>query len=94
MQVVLTDRVVNPVDEGFDLAIAAFDTTFGGVVDIPLCPLRRQLPSELWVKALVPEARLQTARVRALSEFLKESFYPTPPWARSVDAGHAMGAED
>ena len=43
LELVLTDRVVNPADEGFDLVIAAFDATFSGVVDVPLCPLRPQL---------------------------------------------------
>lgn len=178
MEVVLTDRVVNPVDEGFDLAIAAFDTTFSRVVDVPLCPLRRQLyaapdylarrgvprhprdllqhdtlsfaptgpvwsfigpqgpttiattprmssndgrvllaaaragngiallseyivasalkagelvtvleefsPPELWVKALIPETRFQVARIRILSEFLREGFHPFPPWAQTA----------
>ena len=178
MEVVLTDRVLNPLDEGFDLVIAAFDATFSGVLDVPLCPLRRQLcaapdylarrgapqhprdlvqhdtlnfaptgpiwsfigpqgaitvevrprmsandgqlllaaaragngiallseylvmpalkagelanvlkeyPSpELWVKALIPETRMQVARIRALSEFLRESFSPSPPWAQSI----------
>jgi DNA-binding transcriptional LysR family regulator len=174
MEIVLADRVVNPADEGFDVAIAAFDATFGDVVDIPLCPLRRvlcaspdyvarrgqpahprdlmahdtlsfgptgsiwsfigpqgpatvevnprisandgqvllraalagngiallseyltaprlatgelvpvlqayELP-ELWVKVLIPEARMQVARISALAEFLKVSFSPGPPW--------------
>jgi DNA-binding transcriptional LysR family regulator len=177
MELVLTDRVVNPMDEGFDLALAAFDTTFSGVVDIQLCPLRRYLcaapqyiaargspqhpreladhdtlsflptgpiwsftgpagpstveirprmsandgqvllaaaragngiallseylvahalktgelvpvlntysPPELWVKALIPEARMPVARIHALVEFLKSAFSPQPPWALS-----------
>jgi DNA-binding transcriptional LysR family regulator len=175
MEIVLADRVVNPADEGFDVAIAAFDATFSDVVDIPLCPLRRvlcaspdyvsrrgqpahprdliahdtlsfaptgsiwsfngpqgpatvevsprisandgqvllraalagngiallseyltaprlatgelvpvlqayELP-ELWVKVLIPEARMQVARISALVEFLKASFSPGPPWS-------------
>lgn len=174
LEVVLTDRPVNPADEGFDVAIAAFGTTFNRVADHPLCPLRRVLcaspdylvrrgtPShprdllahdtlsfqptgnvwafgslqgpilmtvapkmsandgqvllaaalagngiallseyvalpwlrqgelaavleafplpEIWLKALVPEARMLVSRVRALTEFLKESFAPVPPW--------------
>jgi DNA-binding transcriptional LysR family regulator len=43
MEVVLADRALNPADEGFDLAIAAFDATFSEVVDVPLCPLPRML---------------------------------------------------
>jgi DNA-binding transcriptional LysR family regulator len=175
MELVLTDRALNPADEGFDVAIAAFGATFSDVVDVPLCPLRRMLcaapdylahrgspqhpreliehdtlcfaptgpiwsfdgpqgpatievrprmsandgqvllgaalagngiallseyliapalkrgelmtllenyrPPEIWVKALIPETRMQVARIRALSEFMKEAFYPGPPWA-------------
>lgn len=43
LDVILTDRAVNPVDEGFDVVVAAFGTSFSGVVDQPLCPLRRVL---------------------------------------------------
>jgi DNA-binding transcriptional LysR family regulator len=176
IELVLTDRVVNPADEGFDLAIAAFNATFSGVVDVPLCPLRRQLcaapeylarrgtprhprellehetisfaptgdiwsfsgpggpstvelapkfsandgqvllkaaragngiallseylilpslkagelvtvledhsPPEIWVKILIPEARVKVARVHTLSAFVKDAFSPSPPWAR------------
>lgn len=175
MEIVLADRAVNPADEGFDVAIAAFDAAFGDVVDIPLCPLRPMLcaspdyvarrgapahprdliahdtlnfgptgsiwsfngpqgpttveinprisandgqvllraalsgngiallseyltaprlaagelvsvlesyqPPERWVKMLVPEARLQVARISALAQFLKDAFSPSPPWA-------------
>jgi DNA-binding transcriptional LysR family regulator len=174
MEIVLADRAVNPVDEGFDVAIAAFDATFSDVVDIPLCPLRPMLcaspdyvarrgapahprdliahdtlnfaptgsiwsfngpqgpttveihprvsandgqvllraalagngiallseyltaprlaagelvpvlqsyqPPERWVKMLIPEARMQVARISALAEFLKAAFSPSPPW--------------
>jgi DNA-binding transcriptional LysR family regulator len=174
LDVVLTDRPLNPVEEGFDLAVVAFPASFGGVVDEPLCPLRRLacaspaylaargvprhprelarhdtlnflptgpvwtfrsdrgpisvelapklgandnqvllaaaregngvalLPSyvalpalrageleqvldafpvpEMWVKALVPENRVQIPRVRALLAFLKGSLGHTPPW--------------
>ena len=174
IELMLTDRVVNPSDEGFDLAIAAFNATFSGVVDVSLCPLHRQLcatpeylerwgtpqhprdllqhdtisfaptgpiwsftgpagpatievaprlsandgqvllraaragngiallseylilpslragelvtvlpdyfPPEIWVKILIPEARMRIARVHALAEFLKKAFSPSPPW--------------
>ena len=175
MEVVLADRALNPADEGFDLAIAAFDAAFSAVVDVPLCPLPRMLcaapnylagrqqprhprdliehdtlsfaptgsiwsfngpqgpatvevrprlsvndgqvllgsalagngiallseyliapalrsgdlvlvlesyrPPELWVKALVPEARMPVARISALVEYLKQAFSPGPPWS-------------
>ena len=41
LEIVLFDRSVNPVTEGFDLAIGAYWVSFGGVVEVPLCPLRR-----------------------------------------------------
>jgi len=178
IELVLTDRVVNPSDERFDIAIAAFNATFNNVVDVRLCPLRRQLcaapeylsargmpehprdllehdticfsptgsiwsftgpggpatieinprisandgqvllraaqagngiallseylilpslrsgklvtvladfaPPEIWVKMLIPEARTNIARIRALVEFLKEEFTPSPPWLREA----------
>lgn len=177
LDVVLTDRSVNPADEGFDIAIAAFGTTFNRVADRLPCPLRRVLCAspdylarrgtplhpcdllehdtlsfqptanvwafgspqgptlmtvapkmsandgkvllaaaragngvallseyvalpwlrrgelaavleafplpEIWLKALVPAARMQVSRVRALTEFLKESFAPVPPWLQN-----------
>jgi len=178
LDVILTDRVVNPVDEGFDVVVAAFGTSFSGVVDQPLCPLRRVLcaspdylerrgapkhPRELpehdtlsfqptgnvwsfgsaqgpilveispkvsasdgqvllagaragngiailseyvalpslrrnelvavledfpvpniWLKALAPDIRFRVSRVRALIEFLKDSFAPPLPWERDI----------
>jgi DNA-binding transcriptional LysR family regulator len=179
MEIVLADRAVNPADEGFDLAVAAFDAAFSDVVDIPLCPLRPMLcaspdyvarrgapahprdliahdmlnfaptgsiwsfnspqgsttveisprfsandgqvllraalagngiallseyltaprlaagelvpvlesyqPPERWVKMLIPEARMQLARISALAQFLKDAFSPSPPWAAAAD---------
>jgi len=178
LDVVLTDRPVNPADEGFDVAVAAFGATFSRVIDLPLCPLRRVLCAspdylrrhgtpahprdlsehdtlsfqptgntwaflspqgpvqmtvapkmsandgqvllaaaragngiallseyvalpwlrkgelaavleqfplpEIWLKALVPEGRMQVSRVRALVEFLRRGFTPLPPWLQDV----------
>lgn len=41
LEIVLADRPLNPVEEGFDIAVTVFPDTFGGIVDEPLCPLRR-----------------------------------------------------
>jgi DNA-binding transcriptional LysR family regulator len=41
LDVVLLDRSVNPIEEGFDMALGALPTTFSGVVDIPLCAYPR-----------------------------------------------------
>src|SRR4051812_50061504 len=43
LEVVLIDRPVDPVTEGFDVAIGAFPHSFGGVVDEPFCALKRLL---------------------------------------------------
>lgn len=43
MDVVMADRSVNPIEEGFDLAIGALPELYGQVKDYPLCPLRRRL---------------------------------------------------
>lgn len=43
MDVVLADRSVNPLEEGFDVAIGARPETYGGVEDRPLCLIRRRV---------------------------------------------------
>lgn len=42
LEIVLIDRAVDPVLEGFDVSIGAhWNLTFAGVLEKPLCPLRR-----------------------------------------------------
>lgn len=41
MDVVLADRSVNPIEEGFDIAIGALPELYGHVLDRPLCALTR-----------------------------------------------------
>jgi DNA-binding transcriptional LysR family regulator len=43
MDIVLADRSVNPLEEGFDIALGARPELYGGVQDIALCPLKRYL---------------------------------------------------
>ena len=43
LEIVLIDRPVDPVTEGFDIAIGAFPHSFDGVVDEPLYPIKRLL---------------------------------------------------
>jgi DNA-binding transcriptional LysR family regulator len=43
VEIVLVDRSVNPVEEGFDLALGALPVSYAHVVDEPLCPFPRVL---------------------------------------------------
>lgn len=43
LEVMALDRSVNPLDEGFDIALTLMPYTFGGVVDVPLCAMPRVL---------------------------------------------------
>ena len=185
MDVELHDFLVNPMDDGFDLVVAARPSSYASVVDIPLCPyplvlccsgayvrdwgmpqhpsdlvehrcltsillgnnwmfksqsgslnidvhslmrandsrvilqaLRRGLglailprylvaPSlrsgdlvevlvdypvvEFWLKALVPNIKLNKPAVRELVKFLKDRMQPIPPWeARPVSGADLM----
>jgi DNA-binding transcriptional LysR family regulator len=38
LEIVMMDRSVNPLEEGFDVAIGALPVTYPNVVDVPLCP--------------------------------------------------------
>jgi len=37
---------------------------------------------ELWLKALIPENRVHTARLQALLASLRNALAPLPPWSR------------
>jgi len=43
MDIVLADRSVNPLEEGFDIAIGALPELYGQVQDLPLCLMKRFL---------------------------------------------------
>jgi DNA-binding transcriptional LysR family regulator len=40
LDIVLLDRSVNPLEEGFDMVVGALPATYPNVIDIPLCPFR------------------------------------------------------
>ena len=75
LEIVLIDRPVDPVTEGFDIAIGAFPHSFGGVVDEPLYPIKRLLcasPSYL-------TAQSTPRHPRDLIDHRCLSFLPTGP---------------
>jgi DNA-binding transcriptional LysR family regulator len=178
LDIVLTDRPVNPAEEGFDIVLAVFGSSFTGVTDVPLCAVRRLLCAtpgylsargvpahprdlaahdtlsfgptgyvwafsgpqgqvvvevsprlsandgqlllagaragngiallseyvvlpllrtgelvivlqdypvpDIWLKALVPNSRMQIGRIQALLRFLQDSFLPEPPWSATI----------
>lgn len=43
IELLLIDRPVNPLEEGFDISLGALPQTFGGVIEIPICPYPRLL---------------------------------------------------
>ena len=43
LEVVLADRSVNPIEEGFDMALGARPESYGGIQDHPLAPVARRL---------------------------------------------------
>jgi DNA-binding transcriptional LysR family regulator len=38
LEVVLVDRSVNPLEEGFDFALGALPVSYPNVIDVPICP--------------------------------------------------------
>ncbi len=38
MDVIVMERSVNPLEEGYDIALGAWPTSYPNVVDVPLCP--------------------------------------------------------
>jgi len=38
MEIVLVDRSVNPLEEGFDFAMGALPVSYPNVIDVPMCP--------------------------------------------------------
>ncbi|MBN9036421.1 MAG: LysR family transcriptional regulator [Rhizobiales bacterium] len=43
IELLLIDRPVNPLEEGFDVSLGALPQSFNGVIEIPFCPYRRLL---------------------------------------------------
>lgn len=75
LEVVMIDRPVDPVTEGFDIAIGAFPHSFGGVVDEALC----QLPRLLCASPAYLRQHSTPKHPRDLVDHRCLSFLPTGP---------------
>ncbi|MFG0393025.1 LysR substrate-binding domain-containing protein [Pseudomonas sp. zbq_4] len=73
LEIVLTDRPVNPAVEGFDVALGAFGTSYKDVTDFALCPLRRYLCASPEYLASAPELN----HPKDLQNHTTLSFQPT-----------------
>lgn len=73
LEIVLTDRPVNPAVEGFDVALGAFGTSYKDVTDFILCPLRRYLCASPGYVASAPKLK----HPRDLQSHTTLSFQPT-----------------
>jgi DNA-binding transcriptional LysR family regulator len=73
LEVIALDRAVNPIDEGFDMALTLMPHAFGGVVDVPMCAMPRLLcaaPAYLTRKGI-------PAHPRELAQHDTLNFLPT-----------------
>lgn len=43
LEIIALDRAVNPVEEGFDMALTLMPDTYASVIEEPLCPMPRSL---------------------------------------------------
>src|SRR5690606_488779 len=84
MDIILYDRPVNPLEEGFDIAIGGAPVSFGNVIDIPFCPLRNRIyasPSYLAHAG-------RPAHPRELSDHACLNFFPNGTiWTFQIHAG-------
>lgn len=84
LELLTLDRSVNPVDEGFDIALTLMPDTYAGVIEEPLCPMPRTLcatPSYVSRKG-------QPRHPRELAQHDILNFLPTgTTWMFEGDAG-------
>ncbi len=98
MDIVLLDRSVNPLEEGFDLVVGALPATYPNVVDIPLCQYRILLcasPSYLDSKGK-PEHPTELTEYDCITSVLMGNtwVFEQPPSTVSVEVRSKLHAND
>ncbi|MDB5851377.1 MAG: LysR family transcriptional regulator [Rhodoferax sp.] len=72
---------------GNGIAVLGAYLAAGAIADGRLQPLLVDYPmADLWMKALIPESRVQVERVQALLAWLRKALQPVPPW----EAAHGV----
>ena len=64
IELLLVDRAVNPLEEGFDVALGGLPVSFSGVLDLPLCQYDRVLVAAPAYLADNPAPRSRTISSR------------------------------
>jgi len=98
MDVVLLDRSVNPLEEGFDLVVGALPASYPNVVDVPLCPYNIILcasPAYLEAKG-TPESPNELIEHDCLTSVLMGGtwVFENPPSTVSVEVRSKLHAND
>lgn len=98
VELVLMDRSVNPLEEGFDVAIGAMPTAYPSVVDIPLCTMPRMLIAspDYLERAGVPEHPRDLAKHECVA-FLTAGtqwHFDGPDGPNDVDVGVSFSTND
>jgi DNA-binding transcriptional LysR family regulator len=98
MDIVLLDRSVNPLEEGFDLVVGALPAAYPNVVDVPLCPYRILLcaaPAYLDAKGR-PEHPTELTEHDCITSVLMGNtwVFEHPPSTVSVEVRSKLHAND
>jgi DNA-binding transcriptional LysR family regulator len=98
MDIVLLDRSVNPLEEGFDLVVGALPAAYPNVVDVPLCPYRILLcaaPAYLDAKGR-PEHPTELSEHDCITSVLLGNtwVFEQPPSTLSVEVRSKLHAND
>lgn len=96
--IVLLDRSVNPLEEGFDLVVGALPASYPNVVDVPLCPYGIVLcaaPSYLDSKG-TPDSPTELIEHDCLTSVLMGNtwVFDHPPSTVSVEVRSKLHAND